>query len=146
MKRVSNMLYSQKIINLSLPLILEYAIELLLKSSENKKIDFLNFIITAFLAKDLNESAIRFFELIHKITSLYGEYVKPFSKNLAEVSVQCLKLTEPSSRFKEMAVKTVSELMEKEVLGDDVDMEVIISNLMSVFNQAVKSRCELISY
>ena len=119
--------------------------ELLLKDSD-KKIDLLKFIISAIVVKDLHESGVRIFEVIHKITSIYAEYVRPFSKNLAEISAQCLKHKEPSARFKEMAVKTVSELMEKEVLDDDVDMDQIISNLMAVFNQDVKSRCEFLAY
>lgn len=114
---------------------------MLLKDSD-KKIDLLKFIITAIYAKDLNECAIRIFEVIHKIISLCAEYVRPFSKNLAEVSVQCLKCAEPSARFKEMAVKTIAELMDKDVLDDDADMEAIISGLMAVLKQDVKNRCE----
>jgi hypothetical protein len=119
----------------------EYAVELLFKESE-KKIDLQKFIITAIYAKNLHDSAVKIFELMQKVISMHSTFVKPFSKNLVEICIQCLKYSEPSARFKEMAVKTISEIIEKEVLEEDDIVENTITGLMNVLKQEVKSRCK----
>lgn len=117
--------------------------ELILRESD-KKIDLLMFIIRAFTEKDLQNCAIKIYELIHKVITLHSIYVKPFSKKLTEISQQCLKYNTTSARFKEMAVKTIAELIEKDVLDEEVDIADMILKLMAVLNQNVKNRRKLL--
>jgi DNA-dependent protein kinase catalytic subunit len=114
----------------------------LLKEND-KKIDLPKLIITAITLKNLQEAAVRTLELIQKVTVFHPLFVKPFSKNVIDVCLQTIKCHEPSARFKEMAVKTLDEILSRDALPDDdknAKISAVIKVLLSVFDQDVKSR------
>ncbi|KAG5673262.1 hypothetical protein PVAND_003325 [Polypedilum vanderplanki] len=121
---------------------IKYAIELLLKEND-KKIDITKFLITSITTKIFHDCAAKVLELIQKVTILHSPFVKPFTKNLIDVCIQIIKCAEPSARFKEMAVKSIDEIISRGALMDeerDEKIKVLIKTLLSVFDQSLKNR------
>lgn len=116
---------------------LDYSLELLLKWNDQK----IN--ILRFLAKSLNisksdkfsECNKKVFELIQTLVKLHHEKVKPYSKDIISACVIYLQSSLISAFEKECAVQAIYELVNKDALNDEVEIEMMIINVMAVLNQ-----------
>lgn len=118
-------------------LILDYAIELLLKWNDQK----IN--ILRFLAKSLpisksdkfSECNRKLFELMQILVKLYPEKLVAYSKNVIDASTIYLQSNQSSAIEKESAAETIQEFIFRGVLSDDVAIEKVVSDVLQIFKQ-----------
>lgn len=117
----------------------DYALEILLLWNDQK----IN--ILRFLAKSLHfhkndrfsECNKKIFELLQfkMLGKLQKTKIKPYSKNIINLSTIYLQSNDTSATEKEAAVQTIHELTTNDCLGDDVELEKVVVEIMLVFNQ-----------
>jgi hypothetical protein len=69
-------------------------------------------------------------ELIQTLTKLHAAKVKPYSKNIVNISMQSSQSTASDKRG---AVQTIFELVTPDALVDEVDKKKQVEDLMKVF-------------
>jgi DNA-dependent protein kinase catalytic subunit len=117
--------------------ILDYALQLLLQWSDDK----IN--IVRFLAKTLNitktekfsECNKKVFELIQTVAKLHAGKVKPYAKDIIDICVGYLKSNQSGAYEKEGAAQTIYDLIFNDAISDAVELDKLIYDVMSVFNQ-----------
>ena len=115
----------------------DYAIELLLKW-EDQKINILRF-----LAKSLHISKSdkfsdcnrKVFELFQLLVKLYPEKIKFYSKDIISASIIYLQSDLSSAFEKDAAAQTISEFVHRDAVNEDVSIDKLIADVMTVFNQ-----------
>lgn len=66
---------------------------------------------------------------------LHKSKIKPYSKNIISLSTIYLQSNNTSATEKEAAVQTIHELITNDCLGDDVELDKLVVDIMAVFNQ-----------
>lgn len=77
----------------------------------------------------------RIFELIQTLTKLHAAKMKPYSKDIVGVCVIYLQSDKSTASDKEGAVQTISELLTRDAMVNEVDKTQLITSLMTVFTQ-----------
>lgn len=75
------------------------------------------------------------FELIQALVNAHPNKVKLYSKDIISACTIYLQSNLISAFEKECAVRVIHELVHKKALGDEVEVEQLIENLMGVLNQ-----------
>lgn len=115
-----------------------YGIELLFKWTDDVKTNVLRFLMKSLhinKTEKFSECNKRIFELIQTLTKLYSAKVKPYSKDIVSICVVYLQSAQSTASDKEGAAQTIFELVSRDALVDEIDVEKLIVDLMTVFRQ-----------
>lgn len=118
-------------------MLLDYAIELVLEYND-QKINVLRFLAKSvhFMKKDGFDACNKsIFELIQKIVKQHPKNTRKHIKNIVNACTIFLQLSNPCAREKELAIQTVHQAFVSGAFADDVDIEQLIADIMSVLNQ-----------
>lgn len=116
---------------------LDYALELLLLWKEQKH-NILLFLANSRLIsksdnfKDCNKKV---FELIQLLAKLYRSKIKPYANDIVNICTTYLHSEDTGAIEKEAATEAIHELLNNDGMSEDVVLEKLISDIMSVFSQ-----------
>jgi hypothetical protein len=113
------------------------------KETEHK-LDVQKFITKCIQEKDLHKSATELLELIKKLTELFSSNIQFYSDYIiTKCCIPIVRATQPSARFKEISVKLIHTIVTCNALDEDINMEELIRNLMSILDQKMKIGCKI---
>lgn len=112
------------------------------KESDNK-LDIQKFLSRSLQEKELHKSATEVLELIIKLTELFPANIQFHSDYIInKCCVPVFRATKTSARFKEISVKVIHTIVTCRALDEDINMEQLIRDLMSILDQQVKNKCK----
>lgn len=113
------------------------------KETDNK-LDVQKFFIRSVPDKELHKSGIELLELIKKLTELFPNNIQFYSDYIiTKCCVPIVRATQPSARFKEISVKVIHAIVTSNAIDEEMEMEFLIRDLMSVLEQKMKSGCKI---
>lgn len=127
-----------------LSILAAYVLELMFKETD-QKLDIQKVISRSLMRKELGKCCVSLLELVKKLIDLFPTYIRPYSDYLInKCCIPVVKIAKTAAKYKEICLKVISKLISTgNVDKEEVAIEQLIMDIMSVFKQPEKSGCKL---